>query len=118
VQNWPECAQNPNSYKPNPGFTAEQAATSLNPHEKVTLHSAPLIPALAFENRTRIELYAGKTTVAVFATTVRLAREAAEALGKVIAASVPAKDAAWLRASANQPGDGTACRTILTLKGE
>jgi len=113
VQNWPECARNPRSYEPNPGFRSEPEAEALNPHEPVTLSGTPWIPAQSFEGRTRIEIYAGQTTTVVFATTPKLAREAAETLGKEIALSSPVTDAGRLRALSNQPGNGTKCRTIL-----
>jgi hypothetical protein len=112
VQNWPECAANPNSYKPNPGFSSKSAATDLNPSEPLVLHNAPWVPARTFEARTRIEIYAGETTVVVFATSARLAREAAETIASLVAASAPAAAAVRLRRSANQPGGGTACRTF------
>jgi hypothetical protein len=116
IQNWPECARNPNSYKPNPGVRLEpeeeQLSNELNPVERIRMSRAPWIPALSFEAGTRIELFGGRTTVVVFANAPKLARDAAEALAGAIAREYPRTRSRTLRADANQPGNGRACHVF------
>jgi hypothetical protein len=114
IQDDAECAQNPNSYKPSPGFTGEPGEGTFGRKERTGLSAAPWIPVLRLEADRRIELFAGRTTVVVGspAGDAGLARRAANALARAIAKDHPRSTAARLRADANQPGDGSACRTF------
>jgi len=68
---------------------------------------------LELEGGNRIELFAGRTTVVVFATDYGRTKRAANVLARAIAEREdPRSSARRLRADANQPGDGAACRTF------
>jgi hypothetical protein len=112
IQDAPQCARNPNSYNHNPGFPPEPEAENVYPSQRVRLSPAPWIPALALEQGQRIEVFAGRTTVVVFATDARLAKRAGDALARAIAREDPRSSARRLRAEARQPGDGAACHSF------
>jgi hypothetical protein len=112
IQSAPECARNPRSYEQNPGFVPspgepEEPAEAL---PLVKLSPAPWIPASSVENGRRIEIYAGGTTVVIFADDSGLAHRAAEALLRVIARYFPADTHRTLWGEAHQPGNGKDCR--------
>jgi hypothetical protein len=113
IQNAPECARNPNSYRPNPGQTGEPGEGVFSRKERMAMNAAPWIPVLRLEGGNRIELFAGRTTVVVFATEYGRTKRAANVLARAIAEREdPTSSARRLRADANQPGDGAACRTF------
>ncbi len=111
VQNVPECARNPNSYRHNPGFPPEPGEDHYGSH--VRLSNALWIPALGFPGGTWIEVLGGRTNVVVYAHDYRRAKRAANVLaGAMAAREDPRSSARRLRAEANQPGNGSACRTF------
>jgi len=114
VQSWPECARDPNSYKPSGALGASEA--ELNPSEAVTIPTAPWIPARAFEGGTRLEIYSGDTTMVVFSGDRRLANEAASSLAGAIARHTGSNRAPQLRSAARQPGDGSTCQHRLPTR--
>jgi hypothetical protein len=108
VQSWPECARNPNT------FLEAGREVALNPSDAVEFQSAPWIPARAFEEGIRLEIYSGDTTIVVFAGNRRLAHKAAMALASAAADRVPPDAAQSLQAAAREPGDASTCRNRLS----
>ncbi len=99
VQSWPECARNLGSYRladdpidGEPGDTDDDAdgaaissADAAGPAwEPYMLEGYPDLPAAAFEGGTRLELYAGRTAVVIFADSDKLAARAARALAPAV----------------------------------
>lgn len=111
IQTWPECARNPNSYVPERGST--QQAQELNPHEGITVPSAPGLPAAEFEGETRIELYGGGVTVVVFSPDPAVGRRAASALAPAVLARAASKTPTHLRKEAEVRGDASTCTYLL-----
>jgi hypothetical protein len=112
VENVAECTRNPHTYRHNPGFPPEPGENHFG--DRVHLSAAPWIPALGFPGGTWIDIYAGRTTVVVYSTDYRRAKRAANVLARAAARREdPRSSARRLRAEANQPGDGAACRTFL-----
>lgn len=115
IQSWAECVRNKNSYSPYPG-------ASLAPGEKpgetfgdsIVLPGASQLPVLSFEEGARLELFAGSTAVVVYAQDRSLARDAGDTLASEIVAHLAGNALRRLRSDANQPGDGSACRHLLT----
>lgn len=99
VQSWPECARNLGSYvlandpvddehgediAPASGPADGSSAGSGPAWEPYTIDGYPSLPAVAFEGGTRLEIYAGRSTVVIFADSDKLAARAARALAPVV----------------------------------
>lgn len=112
VQSWPECARDPNTYRPSDRRAARREAT-LNPNEPVRIPTAPSIPAREFGGGMRLEIYSGDTTIVVFAANTHLAGAAGAAIARTVANQAPTGSAARLRSAARQPGDASTCRDRL-----
>jgi hypothetical protein len=111
IQDVPECARNPRSYRHNPGFPPIPGEDHFG--DPLRLPAAPWIPALAFPGGTWVEVLAGRTNVVVYSFDYARAKRAANVLARFIAKREdPPSSARRLRADANQPGDGSACRTF------
>jgi hypothetical protein len=130
VESWPECARNPQSYRLSPrakkheeeataqaakeaeeegteGSDAKgDASEELNPSEPWTASANPNIPGASFEEGRRVELYAGDTTIVIFASEPGIAKAAADALARIAA---PSPTGSSLQAEAERPGDGSTC---------
>jgi hypothetical protein len=74
IQSWPECRRNATSYSHAPLDLA------LIKPKRYLVHKYPNLPALEFEDGSRVELYDGTTTVVVFAEGAERATEAVDAL--------------------------------------
>lgn len=111
IQTWAECARNPNSYRSERANTPQVAG--LNPHEAITIPSAPELPAAEFEGATRIELYGGGTTEVIFASNITVGRRAASALAQAMLAHAAPASRRRLRVEANEPGDASSCHHLL-----
>lgn len=109
VQSWPECARDPNSFRPSDRRAAKLEAT-LNPSKPIRIPTAPWMPAREFEGGRRLEIYSGETTIVVFAANTHLADAAGAALARAAADQAPSDSAARLRSAARQPGDASTCR--------
>ncbi len=81
IQSWPECRRNLASYSTG---TIDQ---ELNP---ISYTNVSGLPEASFDGGARIELYAGTTTVVVFADPPSLARAAADAVASQLAPAGPA----------------------------
>lgn len=115
IQSWAECARNKNSYSPHPGT---RLAPGEGPGEtfgdSITLPGAPQLPVVSFEGGARLELFSGSTDIIVYAQDRSLAREAADTLASGVVAHLAGNALRRLRSDANQPGDASACRHLLT----
>lgn len=142
VQSWPECARSPNTYRSpaeqSSGQESEEnensqgnqngqgnengqgeggSGSALNPSEQITLSAAPQIPAAAFEEGRRIELYTGATTIVVFAESASIAHNAANALAAAAAAANPSATEKTLQKEAAGPGNANTCTNLLKSGG-
>lgn len=121
VQSWAECLRNESSYiTPNdpaddpgnaqtvPAGDSESTTTSndddeSNPWDEVVMPGYGQLPVVSFDDGTRIEIYAGRTTVVIFGDTAAHAMKATTALAPTLAADGADFDAAVLanRAAGN-----------------
>lgn len=115
VQSWPECARDPNSYRPSDRRAVRLEAT-LNPSEPKKIPTAPWVPAREFESGMRLEIYSGDTTIVVFAADTHLADAAGAALARAAAEQAPPGSAVRLRSALRQPGDASTCRHRLPIR--
>jgi len=116
LQDWAQCARNPRSYQPNPWIRIkteqEREEASGIWDLRVRLPGAPWVPVFDLEAGRRFELFAGNTTVVVYANEPAMGRRAARALAGVIARYNPRSRRGVLEKALRYPGDGSACRTF------
>jgi len=93
IQSWPECARNLASHEPSADQMAAPVATWYQ------IRGYPRLPAVEIESGW-VEVYAGTTTVVVFAESNGLARRAARAVAPVAAREGRGLSADRLRARA------------------
>ena len=94
IESWPECDLNfsPYSTKPN----------ALRPSTSFDLSGSYKIPTALLQDRnpTQLGMYTGQTTIVIFATDPKLARQAAHSFARLIAPKLSSVSAASLRAHA------------------